>query len=365
MERAWKRLVVVKTSHSSSSTPPPSISRVPSKMLVAEYIFQPFSPAVKKAIRGGIPSHLRPAAWFFYSGGVALRSQYPSPTATYESFLMQPKPAAFFMLTDRLKMDFRDLLPTNQLIRKDYFSASNSMINEAADVGRVRILNDRSDSPETVARSRRTTIAGLENDSQSQLLPSSAPFLSRLYNIMVAFFIFRPKVEYCRSICTLAATLLLVIQDEERTFWTLSALFSNYAAKEDISSLNDSVIQFEDFRPNQNSSSSSLPTSSTSSLGSSKEVLNAGGFKYFPPTMFKDTSTCGYANRDGFASILAQKKPNLAAKLKKFDIPIALIATNWFQCLFIDAGTASAGAFVNGEGDRPKIEEKNPSFVLS
>lgn len=350
MERAWKRLVTVKTPH--SSTPPPSIARVPSKMLGAEFIFQPFSPAVKKAVRGGIPSHLRPAAWYFYSGGEALRSKYPSPTAAYESFLMQPKPAAFFMLTDRLKMDFRDILPTNQLIRKDYFSASNSMINEAPDVGRVRILNDRSDSPETILRSRRNTIAAFEHDPPQPQVPTATPFLSRLYNILVAFFIFRPKVEYCRSICTIAATLLLVIQDEERTFWTLSALFSNYAAKEDFSP-SESVV-FEDFRQSSNPSTSTLAASSTSSVSSSGEPKSAAGFKYFPPTMFKDTSTCGYANRDGFTSILAKKKPTLAAELKALDIPVPLISTNWFQCLFIDVLPTEASmrvidAFI-GEG---------------
>ncbi len=348
MERAWKRLVTVKTPH--SSTPPPSIARVPSKMLAAEYIFQPFSPVVKKAIRGGIPSHLRPAAWYFYSGGEALRAKYPSPTATYESFLLQPKPTAFFMLTDRLKMDFRDILPTNQLIRKDYFSASNSMINEAPDVGRVRILNDRSESPEGLVRSRRNTIATFEHDPQAPPALSTLPFLSRLYNVMVAFFIFRPKVEYCRSICTVAATLLLVIQDEERTFWTLSALFSNYAAKEDQST---ETVVFEDFRQSANLSPTAL--SSNSSISSSGEAkTDVAGFKYFPSTMFKNTSTCGYANRDGFKTIFAKKKPILAAELKALDIPVPLIATNWFQCLFIDVLPTEASmrvidAFI-GEG---------------
>ena len=320
-------------------------------MLAAEFIFEPFGPAVKKAIRGGIPSHLRPAAWYYYSGGEALRAKYPNPSAAYESFLMQPKPAAFFMLTDRLKMDFRDILPTNQLIRKDYFSASNTMINDVLDMGRVRILNDRSDSPEAASRSRRNTIATLEPESLPQA-PAAPPFLSRLYNILVAFFIFRPKVEYCRAICTIAATLLLVIQDEERTFWTLSALFSNYASKEDFSQ-NETVL-FEDFRQSPSLSSPSINASSTSSVSSSGQPKAATGFKYFPPTMFKDTSTCGYANRDGFTSILAKKKPALAADLKKLDIPVPLISTNWFQCLFIDVLPTEASmrvldAFI-GEG---------------
>lgn len=350
MERVWKRFVTVKTPH--SNTPPPSISRVPSKMLAAEFIFEPFCPAVKKAIRGGIPSHLRPAAWFYYSGGEELRSKYPNPSATYESFLMQPKPAAFFMLTDKLKMDFRDILPTNQLIRKDYFSASNSMINDVPDIGRVRILNDRSDSPENIPRSRRNTIATLDNEPQSlTTTPTTTPFLSRLYNILVAFFIFRPKVEYCRAICTIAATLLLVIQDEERTFWTLSALFANYASTEDLTH-NESAIVFEDFR--QSNTSLTSVTTSKSSVSSSGEPKPKSGFKFFPPTMYKDTSTCGYANRDGFASILAKKKPALAAELKKLDIPVSLIATNWFQCLFIDVLPTEASmrvmdAFI-GEG---------------
>lgn len=354
MERNWKKLVTIKSSNRQSATPPPSIFRSSSKMLNSEYVYQPFSPTVKKAIREGIPAHLRPSAWFYYSGGEALRALFPNPSAVYESFLMQPKPAAFFMLTDRMKMDFRDILPTNQLIRKDYFSATNAMISETPDVGRVRIIQDRSESPDAFSsKPRRSTVIGLDQEAaiSQPTLPTSAPFMSRLYNVLVAFFIFRPKVEYCRSLCTIAATLLLVIQDEERTFWTLSSLFANYASQED--SIAEEPIEFEDYRtpsPTLNVSKSSL-----SSSNSNQSSKTAGrDYKYFPPTMFVDTATCGYANRDGFIRILEKKKPVLVAELRKLDIPVPLLTTNWFQSLFIDVLPTEASmrvmdAFI-GEG---------------
>ena len=259
MERTWKKLVRRLQSISAgnlkdggqSATPPPQLNRSISIWNSFEYKFEVYGPAVKKAIRQGIPSHLRPAAWYFYSGGEALRSLHPNPTAFYESLLLQPKPSAFFLLTDRIKMDFRVILPTNEVGRRDFFSASasNSMINDIPDVGRVRIIPDRSDSPNDRPR-RVSNIQSEISELTGNGTTTTVPFMSRLYNVLVSFFLFRPRVEYCRAISTIASILLLVIQDEEKTFWTLASIFSNYA-NEDENSFENSrqeAVMFHDFR---------------------------------------------------------------------------------------------------------------------
>jgi hypothetical protein len=349
MERTWKRLVKLQP-RKESTTPPPAVNRSTSSPSSFEYKykFEPPGPATKKALRLGIPGHLRPMAWFYYSGGEALRDRHPSPTAFYESLLLQPKPSAFFLLTDRMKMDFRDVLPTNEILRKDYFSSANTMINEVPDVGRVRIIPDRVDSPND-SRPRRMTIFDREpsvkpeTSSNKPSGTSSIPFMSRLYNVLVAFFMFRSRVEYCRAICSIAATLLLVIQDEEKTFWTLSALFSNYSGKEEglmafEASNSDESIQFHDFRLDsvEGEPNDREPAATPASPTSISPLQVAGPFKYFPDDMFRDTSTCSFSALDGFRAILESKKPGMVSSLKALDIPISLLTTTWFQSLFVD-----------------------------
>lgn len=327
MERNWRRLVRTRNDSARPSSPSSRLT------------FEPFGPNVKKAIRQGIPSNLRPVAWYFYSGGEALRGRHPNPGAFYESLILQPKPSAFFMLTDRIKMDFRDILPTNELVRRDYFSAANSMINDIPDVGRVRIIPDRSDSPND-SRPRRMTIfdrdpkiEGVVPEMVTSVLgPTATPFMSRLYNVLIAFFMFRPRVEYCRAVCSIASILLLVIQDEEKTFWTLSALFSNYASDEEtFESSAEDVIMFQDYR-NESEETVKTVNSTAASTTSSTEA----GFKYFPEEMFRDTSTCSYAALDGFKQVLTRKKASLIGQLDALDIPISLLTTTWFQSLFVD-----------------------------
>lgn len=331
MERNWKRLVKIRNDSIKTS----------SSNSTRTFIFEPFGPAVKKAIRQGIPSNLRPMAWYFYSGGEALKARHPNPGAFYESLLLQPKPSAFFLLTDRIKMDFRDILPTNELVRRDYFSASNTMINDIPDVGRVRIIPDRSESPNDL-RPRRMTIFDrdpkIENVPEmiNSVIPSTAtPFMSRLYNVLVAFFMFRPRVEYCRAVCSLASILLLVIQDEEMTFWTISALFSNYASNEESfeSTTGEDLIMFHDYR-NDSEATFKTENSNSSTTGSLAETST--GFKYFPEEMFKDISTCSYASLDGFKKVLKKKRASLVEQLDNFDIPVSLLTTTWFQSLFVD-----------------------------
>lgn len=356
MEKTWKKLVRLQphSGHSQdNSTPPPQLNRSISISNSFEYKFEPFGPAVKSALRQGIPSHLRPMAWYFYSGGESLRARHPNPTAFYESLLLQPKPSAFFLLTDRMKMDFRDVLPTNELVRRDYFSAANTMINDVPDVGRVRIIPDRSDSPNE-SRPRRLTIFNRDPKIPEKIESNSAttPFMSRLYNVLVAFFLFRPRVEYCRAVCTIAAILLLVIHDEEKTFWTLSALFCNYASSEEtFENSKEEMIMFHDFR---NDSEETIKSKETVISVSDTGSDHAGGFKYFPDGMFRDTSTCSYAALDGFKPILRKKKPNLVSHLDTLDIPVSLLATTWFQSIFVDVLPTEASmrvldAFI-GEG---------------
>lgn len=355
MEKTWRKLVKLQPNSGNpkgNSTPPPQLNRSISISNMFEYKFEPFGPAVKAALRQGIPSHLRPMAWYFYSGGEGLRARHPNPTAFYESLLLQPKPSAFFLLTDRMKMDFRDILPTNEIVRRDYFSAANTMINDIPDVGRVRIIPDRSDSPNE-SRPQRFTIFDRDPKISSEKIESSStstPFMSRLYNVLVAFFLFRPRVEYCRAVCTIAAILLLVIHDEEKTFWTLSALFSNYASTEEtFENSKEEVIMFHDFR---NESQETVQSKET--VFSDPGSEHAGSFKYFPDDMFRDTSTCSYAALDGFKPILKKKKPNLVTHLDALDIPISLLATTWFQSVFVDVLPTEASmrvldAFI-GEG---------------
>ena len=169
---------------------------------------------------------------------------------------------------------------------------------------------------------------------------SSTPFMSRLYNVLVAFFLFRPRVEYCRAICTIAAIFLLVIQDEEKTFWTLSSIFSNYANAEETFETNETdAIMFHDFRNDSEEtmkSEASRASAVSSSASGEKVALNSAGFKYFPEEMFRDTSTCSYAALDGFKTILERKKSTLVSHMDALEIPVSLLTTTWFQSIFVD-----------------------------
>ena len=369
MEQRWKRLCSVQTTKGAVAA-----ERAQSAAAGTALVFAPFGPGVKKAARLGIPSHLRPAAWLFYSGGAALQAQqaqHGSAASFYEGLLMQPKPAAFYLLADRMKVDFVDVLPTNQIVRRDYFGSSHALLGaEGGAPGRVRIIPDRAETPEAVARPRRLSCApepAVPARSASLSPPyhaqhAAAPFLARLYNVLVALVTHRPGVEYCRALCTVAATLLLVIQDEEKTFWTLSALFSNYGDVVDggvdagaSGELDAETIVFEDFRISDAGRSVSAQVHAHApghapghphgqSHGQSHVQPHAHThthahtppFKYFPDTVFRDTGMCAYASLDGFTGILARKRPQLAAQLQRLEVPVALITTTWFQSLFLD-----------------------------
>lgn len=200
------------------------------------------SSRVKEAVRCGIPAHFRKPAWFLYSGGAALMQA--SPVRTFQS-LLDNMPRQLQAIMNQFDEDFPHLFPGNARFQLGQMMApSNAFIEE----------------------------------------PMRPPIYFSLKKVLSAILLRRPSLSYSVPLCSLAAFVLLVIDDPEKAFWTVASV-----------------------------------------LGS---VL--------PADLFEDTITQIFVDRDAFASILQAKLPKLNEHLSRLDVPLSIIIGSWFQNVFIN-----------------------------
>ena len=60
--------------------------------------------------------------------------------------------------------------------------------------------------------------------SPHSLYEEEPPFVSSLRRVLLAVSIVRDDIQYCQGMNFLAGWLLIVMNDEEKAFWTLAAL---------------------------------------------------------------------------------------------------------------------------------------------
>ncbi|KAL8716379.1 MAG: hypothetical protein Q9220_000286 [cf. Caloplaca sp. 1 TL-2023] len=137
------------------------------------------SPKTLRYIRKGVPPAWRGATWFYYSGGMKLMEQNPS---TYASLIARSQtPELNSSDVEAIERDLHRTFPDNIHFKPDQSS---------------------------------------ENQSEPELLGS-------LRRVLQAFATYRPQIGYCQSLNFLAGLLLLFLP-EEKTFWMLHIITTEY-----------------------------------------------------------------------------------------------------------------------------------------
>lgn len=137
----------------------------------------------ERFIRKGIPPMWRGAAWFWYAGGDQLLQRDPDLYSTLVSC------SEFALNNNDKEMIERDLhrtFPDNVHFKPDALSQES-------------ILH----------------------------LPAEAPLLSSLRRVLRAFALYCPRIGYCQSLNFIAGLLLLFLS-EEKTFWMLRIITTEY-----------------------------------------------------------------------------------------------------------------------------------------
>lgn len=134
-------------------------------------------PKTVRYVRKGIPPSWRGNAWFYYSGGAKMLDENPD---TYPSLLSR-RPELSSNDAESIERDLHRTFPDN-----------------------IHFKPDQVSNP------------GIET-----------PLLSSLRRVLQAFAIYRPQIGYCQSLNFLAGLLLLFLP-EEKTFWMLHMITTNY-----------------------------------------------------------------------------------------------------------------------------------------
>ncbi|OXB81765.1 UNVERIFIED_CONTAM: hypothetical protein H355_010326 [Colinus virginianus] len=112
----------------------------------------------------------------------------------------------------------------------------------------------------------------------SQLIP-------KLRRVLLAFSWHNPAIGYCQGLNRLAAVALLVLKDEESSFWCLVHIVENL----------------------------------------------------MPADYYSDTLITSQVDQRVFKDFLAEKLPRLMAHLDQYQIDVSLITFNWFLVAFVDS----------------------------
>ncbi|KAL9006026.1 MAG: hypothetical protein Q9188_001204 [Gyalolechia gomerana] len=141
------------------------------------YQFPDRSPKTLRYIRKGIPPAWRGAAWFYYSGGLKLLEENPD---TYHSLISKVS-----------ELDTNDAESIERDLHRTFPDNIHFKIDQPVN-------------------------SGIET-----------PLLSSLRRVLQAFAIHRPHIGYCQSL-NFVAGLLLLFLPEEKAFWMLHIITTNY-----------------------------------------------------------------------------------------------------------------------------------------
>lgn len=210
-------------------------------------VFPPHSDGVKRALRKGLPRDLRPSAWYFYSGAQAKHDSEPK---RYLELLKTASSNANRPLLDQIESE-----------------VSHTFANNPS----FRTLGIKS----PFERNSRPGKNGLAEEPASY---------SSLKRILLAIAYAFPSVGYTSGLNAIAATLLLVTQDEVRSFWIFQSILEQLLPDNYYSEMN---------------------------LGCNvdQEVLSA---------------------------LIAWKLPAIHAKLQHLEISLHILTSAWFTHLFVD-----------------------------
>lgn len=211
-------------------------------------VFPPPSDRIKRALRKGIPKELRSKAWFYYSGAQAKQDEEPRR--------------------------YVDLVRTAQqnLNSPLYNQIESDVSHTFANNRRFRTLNIMSppqvcDTPVTHCHIREE--------------PRSHGALKRI--LMAVAYAF-PNVSYTNGLNFIAAALLLVTENEPRSFWILYCILD----------------------------------------------------KLLPGNFYTDMNLGCNVEQDVLGALIAWKLPAVHRKLQELEMSLHIVTSAWFTHLFVD-----------------------------
>lgn len=204
-------------------------------------VFPAMSDKVKRALRKGLPKELRANAWYHYSGAQARQEAEPRC--------------------------YQALVKT---------STENSNISLVAQV--------ESDVSHTFSNNRNFRLLRLVSPYQSPPVRDEPASQGALRRILLAIAHKFPNVGYASGLNSIAAALLLITQDEQRSFWILVCIMD----------------------------------------------------KLLPDNYFADMNFGCNVDQDVLTALLAWKLPAVHKKLQKLDMSLHIVTSSWFTHLFVE-----------------------------
>lgn len=210
-------------------------------------VFPPYSDSVKRALRKGLPRNLRPNAWYYYSGAQA---KYDSEPKKYLELLKMASNSANSPLLDQIESEVSHTFANNPRFR-------------------TLVIN--------------TPFERAMNSGKSGLVEEPASYLS-LKRILLAIAYAFPFVGYTSGLNAIAATLLLVTQDEVRSFWIFQCILE----------------------------------------------------RLLPTNYYTEMNLGCNIDQEVLSALLAWKLPALHTKLQNLEISLHILTSAWFTHLFVD-----------------------------
>lgn len=207
-------------------------------------IFPPSNEKIKRALRKGLPKSLRARAWYYYSGAQALHEQEPK---RYVELVKLASLADNAPLCSQIESDISHTFANNRTFR---------LLPVVSPFGSAPSAN-LAEEPASHAALRRILLA-----------------VAHAY----------PSVSYATGLNVVAGTLLLVTQDEVRSFWIMCCILE----------------------------------------------------RLLPANYYTDMNLGCNVDLEVLSALIAWKLPEIHARLQKLDISLHILTSTWFTHLFVD-----------------------------
>lgn len=211
-------------------------------------VFPPPSDKIKRALRKGVPKDLRPKAWFYYSGAQAKQDEEPK---RYVDLVRTAQQNLNSPLYNQIESDVSHTFANNRRFRALSMLSPPQVCDSTADYCHIR------EEPRSHAALKRILMA-----------------------IAYAF----PNVSYTNGLNFIAAALLLVTENEPRSFWILHCILE----------------------------------------------------KLLPNNFYTDMNLGCNVEQDVLGALIAWKLPAVHRKLQELEMSLHIVTSTWFTHLFVD-----------------------------
>lgn len=207
-------------------------------------VFPADSDRVKKALRKGLPKELRPKAWYYYSGAQNRQEAEPKRYAGLVKTALSNLNAPLY---SQIESDVSHTFANNRCFRMINITMASSFTSDIC-------IND---------------------DCKSH---------AALKRILLAIAYAFPAVSYTTGLNSIAAAILLVTRDEQRSFWILYCILD----------------------------------------------------KLLPDNYYADMNLGCNVDQEVLAALIAWKLPSVHRKLQELEMSLHIITSAWFTNLFVD-----------------------------